>query len=298
MYPLNTYQGRVSGSANGCTVIAPLIAIAHLRGEGDTKNVGSKDAENESDADILDEMDWERPSATSSSDLLVDDDMIGVSDKIIEDIIDEGAPSMLPSIRAKLNLNGSAFIIPSDVHDFFIDSALLTQDQFVGVSGGNIFDEVHLKSFISILSAGDAPDRPIAATLFFHEHVICLHRLFVTQTAENATIIWFDFIDSLPAKKMLSCEHEESDEGSLSENDMTLGESRDALEGVEISNGSNENGVRLRCSDAESLFAMIRWYAHSKLTDNDRSYIARCAWNDYNTEFDPRVFQAFIWSGS
>ena len=154
-----------------------------------------------------------------------------------------------------------------------------------------------MKSFISILSAGDAPDRPIAATLFFHEHVVCLHRLVVTQTAENATISWFDFIDSLPAKQMLSCEHEESDEGSLSENHMTLGESRDALEGVEISNGSNENGVRLRCSDAESLFAMIRCYAHSKLTDNDRSYISRCAWNESNTEFDPRVFQAFIWRG-
>ena len=39
VYPLNTYQGRLSGSVNGCTVIAPLIAIAHLRDEGGTKNV-------------------------------------------------------------------------------------------------------------------------------------------------------------------------------------------------------------------------------------------------------------------
>lgn len=297
VYPLNTYQGRVSGSVNGCTVIAPLIAIAHLRDEGDSANRVFDDDKKQSDVDIPVGMDWERASATSSLDL-VDDDMIGVSDKIIEEIIDEGAPSILPSIRAKLNLSGSAFIIPSDVHDFLIDSALLTQDQFVGVSGGNIFDEVHLKSFISALLAEDASDCRIAATLFFHEHVVCLHRLVLRQGVRDTSEIWFDFIDALPAKKMLSCDKEDIGEYFLIENDTSLGESRDAREGLEISNGSNENGVRLRCSDAESLFAMIRCYAHSKLTDNDRSYISRCAWNESNTEFDPRVFQAFIWRGS
>ena len=82
VYPLNTYQGRVSGSVNGCTVIAPLIAIAHLRGEGDSKRVKSDQNEKQSNVNILAGMDWERASATSSSDFLVDDDMIGVSDKI------------------------------------------------------------------------------------------------------------------------------------------------------------------------------------------------------------------------
>ena len=291
VYPLNTYQGRLSGSVNGCTVIAPLIAIAHLRDEGGTKNV--KDEE-QSIADNL--MDWERTSATSSSDLLVDDDLIGVSDKIIEEIIDEGAPSILPSIRAKLNLGASAFIIPSDVHDFLIDSALLSQDQFVGVSGGNIFDEVHLKSFVDLLgsvhrpSAKDAADRQIAATLFFHEHVVCLHRLVVSKVDADSNEIWFDFIDSLPAKKMLSGG---VDAHSLNETDFAPGESRDAFEGL---NKEEENGVRVRCSSSASLVAMIRWYAYSKLSDKDRSYISKCAWNDRNTEFDPRVFQAFIWA--
>ncbi len=313
VYPLNTSQGRVAGSVNGCTVIAPLIAIAHLRGKAESESsngVLNGDGRQSGGADILDDMDWER-SVSSSPGVgewaLINDDLVGVSDRTIQDIIDDDAPSILPSIRTKYNLSGSAFIIPSDVHDFFIDAALLRQDQFVGVSGGNIFDDAHLQSFLRAVNE-DASNRRIAATLFFHEHVICLHRLVIKPKLGDSTEIWYDFIDSLPAKKMLSYDADEAmtDAGQgadgVEDNKCDQVESRDALEGGVDTDGPNallaeEKGVRVRCSDSKSLFTMLRWYAYSKLTDNDRSYISRCAWNDGNTEFDPRVFQAFIWAG-
>ena len=312
VYPLNTSQGRVAGSVNGCTVIAPLIAIAHLRGKAESEPsnaVSNGDGRQNGDADMLDDMDWER-SVSSSPGVgewpLINDDLVGVSDRIIQDIIDDDAPSILPSIRTKYNLSGSAFIIPSDVHDFFIDAALLRQDQFVGVSGGNIFDDAHLHSFLRAVN-DDTSNRRVAATLFFHEHVICLHRLVIKPKLGDSTEIWYDFIDSLPAKNMLSYDAEamtDAGQGADGAKDKCGDqvESRDALEGGVDTDGPNallaeEKGVRVRCSDSKSLFTMLRWYAYSKLTDNDRSYISRCAWNDGNTEFDPRVFQAFIWAG-
>ena len=310
VYPLNTSQGRVAGSVNGCTVIAPLIAIAHLRGKAESEPsnaVSNGDGRQNGEADMLDDMDWERSVSSSPGGEwpLINDDLVGVSDRIIQDIIDDDAPSILPSIRTKYNLSGSAFIIPSDVHDFFIDATLLRQDQFVGVSGGNIFDDAHLQSFLRAVNE-DTSNRRVAATLFFHEHVICLHRLVIKPKLGNSTEIWYDFIDSLPAKKMLSYDAEAmTDAGQGAdgvEDKCDQVESRDALEGGVDTDGPNallaeEKGVRVRCSDSKSLFTMLRWYAYSKLTDNDRSYISRCAWNDGNTEFDPRVFQAFIWAG-
>jgi len=374
IYPLATSQGRVKGSVNGCTVIAPLIAITHLQNnkeEMDGKDKGK-------DLNMLDDMDWETTTAesrsSSPSDIeAVDDDDIGVPDVVIEEIIDERAPSILPSIRSKLHLKGDALIIPSDVHDYFIDAGLLHQSQFVSVCGGNILDDNHLGSFLRTLVGNDVDtsdaaaetsndnvpvvSRQVAATLFFHEHVVCLHRLVVKRRKrslkDDATTaarskrmfrrkkdkckkeevievneIWFDFIDSLPATRMLprilsrnntiSSSSLRSDEdieraGSV---DLVAGgpgpplalrhnsssyaleeESRDALEGADssIDSGWTDRAVRIRCSDTESLTAMLRWYAYSKFNERDRSHISRCDWNDYATDFDPRVFQAFVW---
>jgi hypothetical protein len=45
----------------------------------------------------------------------------GVSDEAVEEIIDKHAGPWLEEIRGKLGLGGAAFIVPSDVHDQFVD---------------------------------------------------------------------------------------------------------------------------------------------------------------------------------
>jgi hypothetical protein len=54
--------------------------------------------------------------------------------------------------------------------------------------------------------------------------------------------------------------------------------------------------ARVRCFDGESLEAVLRWYACSVFTNENISYINQYSWNDAKCDFDPRVFQAFIWS--
>merc|ERR1712157_231556 len=107
IYPLSTYQGKLKNpsndSTNGCTVIAPLVAMTHLKSPNP-----------------------------------------GISDKQIEDVINHMAPPILFEVRQKLGLRTDALIIPSDVHDYLFDKGVLSQDQFVGVSGGNILDEHHV----------------------------------------------------------------------------------------------------------------------------------------------------------
>lgn len=56
------------------------------------------------------------------------------------------------------------------------------------------------------------------------------------------------------------------------------------------------NAVRIRCDDAESLTATLQWYACSKFTKEDRKYIETYEWDERNGDFDPRIFQAFVWA--
>ena len=305
---------------------------------------------------------------------------------MIEAAIDKEAPSLLPVIRTKLHLKGDAFIIPSDVHDHLIDSGLLLQEQFVGVCGGNILDDGHLGSLLGTLAEEDADVR-VAATLFFHEHVVSLHRLAVpAKDAAGGTDFSFDLIDSLPAstrflghsqgigpptlrgagrmgslqrrsdisvvtsfsggnglESMISSNPEDAcpparsprsrippcvsgddspsdedddddddndvpfDEGvqegvqeEVQEEDTTSDEEEGEDRGTEGEGGRESSSwrgraTRIRCSDANSLRDALRWYAHSKFSEEDQRYISRCQWDDYKSDFDPRVFQAFVW---
>ncbi len=45
--------------------------------------------------------------------------------------------------------------------------------------------------------------------------------------------------------------------------------------------------ARIRCLDADAR-AVLKWYVCSKLTVDNR-------WDEQTRDFDPRVFQAFIW---
>ena len=103
-------------------------------------------------------------------------------DGIVDQVIDVQAAAVLPDVRNKLNLGADAFIIPSDVHDHLIEVGLLCTLQFVGVCGGNVLDDGHLASFrASLLCLDDEGERErlrgrkVAATFFFHGHVVALH---------------------------------------------------------------------------------------------------------------------------
>jgi hypothetical protein len=275
-----TWQGRVPDSTNGCTVIAPLLCIHHFHNEQ-----------------------------------MIPDP--GLPDQIIVEVLDEETPNILPMVRKQLGLVQDAFLIPADAHESLMEQQYMSQEQFLSVCGGNIMEEEHLISLVKQLS--EVGEKKLAATFFFHEHVIT-----ILQLRRSKDVIWFDIIDSLPHEETL----------------LRTGETTMSLEGGDtIGNTGNGNGstgtddihansnnadrsslrfnsdgltevdfllvdhappppqaARLRCLDADALKATLRWYACSVFTDENRAYIDTYQWDDLLSDFDPRVFQAFIWT--
>ena len=240
-----TYQGRVHESTNGCTVIAPLLCMHHLLND---------------DADS--------PVDT------------GLPDAEIVQVIDNETPAILGDLRRRLGLADQAFLIPSDVHDYLIENGQLHQSQFIDVMGGNMLQDKHLNNFVSSLANAAIPK--LAATLFFHEHVVCILKL-----ERGNGMFWYDLIDSLPLPDTLHFSEESQDafyrRFGLQSDDPRL---KQVL--LPFS-------VRFRCIDAEALQACLRWYACSKFTEENIRYIDQYEWEDAQTDFDPRVFQAFLW---
>lgn len=341
---VNTYQGRIPESTNGCAVIAPLICIHHLLND---------------DSHV-------------SNDFLPDFE--------IQQVVDCETPSILKSIRQQLRLSDHAFLIPSDVHDYLLAQGQLCQSQFLNVTGGNILDESHLHTLIELLDkAHDSNTNVrIAATFFFHEHVVAILKVRRRQAGRQTASpkFCYEFVDSLPFKAMLRREHETDDDmfnrfkiplheaniiappkADLREtsgmssvyrygrdrsndtdyisstensestiNEANAAEARTAFQAIRATQGSFESydhllfqnsdpgsdafqyfdddgntviiprTVRIRCFDGESLEALLRWYACSVFTNENVSYINQYSWNDAKCDFDPRVFQAFIWS--
>lgn len=235
VFMFNTFQGKYAAvsperdSTNGCTVIAGMVAANHL-----TPPYGS-------------------PAIPNSK---------------VESIIDIDAPPILRKVRIKLGLDGNALIIPSDVNDYLVEKNLLHQDQFVGVSGGNILDDKHVEELLLLIENGDANENKspsqkvkVAATFFFHEHVICLLK---TYTSKGE--LRYELVDSLANRRLLQ------QTGSP----MTA-------------------GSRIRCVNKESFKSALMWYATAKFSDANCDFIDRYSWDEGNCEFDPRVFQAFVW---
>jgi USP8 dimerisation domain len=209
---LNTHQGRISGSTNGCTVISACVVSKHLQGRG-------------------------------------------VTDAEIQAVIDRDCIPLLGAIRSKLGLGGSSLIIPSDVHDYMVDHKLLYQHKFVGASGGNICDQSHVQEVYKMLAGdpGKTQHLKAGATLFFKEHVISIVK-FPTSPTEAV----YDMVDSLPTV--------------------------------------NGRASRTRCNSIKALKVLLEWYTSHKFSDSNITYMERNRWDDSMADFDPRVFQAFVWA--
>jgi len=230
----NSYQGKCEGSINGCTVIAPLLCIHHFLHD------------------------------------------TSLPDELFEQVMDVETPVLLQQVRKSLGLTKDALIIPSDVHDFLMEKQLLDPSQFVTVCGGNLLDHAHVDAFLEQLveaaySSGKNNKtmirRRVAATLFFHEHVVAI----LPQGSSTSDTMWFDVLDSLPFAKTLRRSEQQHDDSFV------------------------PNAARFRCLDMEALKSTLLWYACSKMHEENRSYIDMYDWDEAYSDFDPRVFQAFVW---
>lgn len=209
---LSTYQGRVPGSTNGCTVISACVVSKHLQGRG-------------------------------------------ITDGEVQTIIDRECVPLLRTIRSKLGLGGGSLIIPSDVHDHMVDHNLLLQHKFIGAAGGNICDPNHVQEVYKMLQGeqGKTQHLKAGATLFFREHVISIVK-FPTSPTEAV----YDLVDSLPMV--------------------------------------NGRASRTRCDSMKALQVLLEWYTSHKFSDSNIAYMERNKWDDNMADFDPRVFQAFVWA--
>lgn len=261
---VSTYQGKNPLSTNGCTVIAPLLCIHHFHNEKANPDPG-------------------------------------LPDRVIEHVLDEEIPSLLPLIRKNLGLVETAFLIPSDAHEALMNQELLSAEQFKNVLGGNILQEAHLRPLLDELST--IGKKKIAATFFFHEHVIT-----ILQLKRGAHTVWFDIIDSLPHEEVL-CRVAESSRSGRNDSYASQISADDQFRIIsDFSDGEavpsvflddlplQEPAMRMRCLDVEALRIALQWYACSSFSVEDETYIDTYQWDDNLADFDPRVFQAFVWS--
>jgi hypothetical protein len=58
----------------------------------------------------------------------------------------------------------------------------------------------------------------------------------------------------------------------------------------------NGKASRTRCMSFEALKVQLQWYSSHKFSDGNCTYIERNRWDDSMADFDPRVFQAFVWA--
>ena len=136
---LGTYQGRLASSSskydstNGCAVISPLVVATHIYPQHVYKA---------------------QPKSLLQPHTSTITSKYGISNVAINEIIDKRAPPILSVVRSKLGLSKHALIIPSDVHDYLVDENILPQDKFVGVCGGDIMDERHLKELVEMILNG------------------------------------------------------------------------------------------------------------------------------------------------
>jgi len=123
--------------------------------------------------------------------------------------------------------------------------------------------EEHMGELFKLMQCGleqkGVSDKKVAATFFFHEHVICILKSFTLKGE-----LRYELVDSMP---------------------------RNMKPGL-----GPASAVRVRCLDIEGLKVLLSWYACSRFSDSNCDFIDQHGWDENNCDFDPRVFQAFVWS--
>ena len=188
----------------------------------------------------------------------------GISNSAINEIIDKRAPPVLRTVRHRLGLMRHALIIPSDVHDYLVDERILTQDSFVGACGGNIMDPSHTQELVRMLVDGQQGSSQASKTCRACKVGAALffreHVVSIVKVPLANGHAYFDIIDSLP-------------------NSRTGG-----------------MASRTRCKNLNSFEVMLKCYAATKFSDAHCNFIDSNDWNEGMCDFDPRVFQGFVWS--
>ena len=59
---------------------------------------------------------------------------------------------------------------------------------------------------------------------------------------------------------------------------------------------ANGKGTRTRCDSFDALQVLVRYYASKKFSESHCSHVDRNRWDDSLADFDPRVFQGFVWA--
>jgi hypothetical protein len=186
-----------------------------------------------------------------------------ITDDQVCRVIDGDCGPLLREIRSKLGLSGGALIIPSDVHDHLVDKKILKQEYFVGAAGGNIMDPAHLGEFVRLLSRGEESASSSNGDMAWNRKAAATlffreHVVSIVRCPLSPTKVCYDLVDSLPS--------------------------------------SNGQATRTRCDSVDSLLVLLQWYTSRKFTAENCHYIDRTPWDDMMADFDPRVFQGFVWA--
>jgi len=326
---VETYQGKNPGSTNGCTVIAPLLCIHHFINYTENNGIGGHRGDDPGlpDETIKSVVDEEVPSILPN----VREELGVMQDAFLipSDAHDYLLKNQLLSQDQFVTVIGGNILDESHLDTLIrtlvdgqpppeVRPVELRPEESIGsttntASDSQINHEESSRSLGSATVTNNPSAKPqaerkknakIACTLFFHEHVVSILKL---QRALEGKA-WYDIIDSLPSKSMLNKEvgtslekQQQPDPPSVDPTTNSDGETVDSLNvdsfGFSLSDLEPPlNTARIRCLDEEALSVAIKWYACAKFTADNLNYIDAYPWDDHSTDFDPRVFQAFVWT--
>ena len=321
---VDTYQGKNPGSTNGCTVIAPLLCIHHFFNLSESTSSGRGDDPGLPDETVKVVIDEEVPSIlpkvreelgvakdaflipSDAHDYLLQNQFLSQNQFVTViggNILDERHLNVLmrtlvdgtpppPPVEEKEESAGPKVEIVGETKS--------SEETTNNSSSSEVENNSPSNNSEANASSNDPPPKPrkirpdakIACTLFFHEHVVSVLKL----RRSNGGKAWYDIIDSLPNKSMLSRElgtslaakqdpEPAAPDGPVDEFGFSLSDLEPPM-----------NAARVRCLDEEALSVALKWYACSKFNTENLNYIDAYPWNDNSTDFDPRVFQAFVWT--
>ena len=320
---VDTYQGKNPGSTNGCTVIAPLLCIHHFINYAEPTSSGRGDDPGLPDETVKVVIDEEVPSIlpkvreelgvakdaflipSDAHDYLLQNQLLS-QDQFVTviggNILDERHLNVL----MRTLVDGTPPPPPVEENEepagpkVEVVGETKSSEDTTNSKSNEAENNNHNNNSDANESNNDPPPKPrkirpdakIACTLFFHEHVVSVLKL----RRSNGGKAWYDIIDSLPNKSMLSRKlgtslaakqdpEPAAADGPVDEFGFSLSDLEPPM-----------NAARVRCLDEEALSVALKWYACAKFNSENLNYIDAYPWNDNSTDFDPRVFQAFVWT--